>query len=111
MARRAIDHGNSGNNAVNVLNNDMASLRKLGRYLTARSIPQLLFQRGLLCLHAFRWHDGNRTDLGALVGSLSSQANWISPNGLVVGLSENGEIDPLFPVVRNFVLSSGVIAR
>jgi len=45
--------------------------------------------------HAFRWHDGLRTDLGTLPGGSSSQAFWISRNGLIVGNSQNGEIDPL----------------
>jgi len=45
--------------------------------------------------HAFRWHNGVRTDLGALPGGSSSQAFWISRNGMIVGNSQNGEIDPL----------------
>jgi probable HAF family extracellular repeat protein len=45
--------------------------------------------------HAFRWHDGVRTDLGTLPGGSSSQAFWISRNGLIAGNSQNGEIDPL----------------
>ena len=46
--------------------------------------------------HAFRWQNGALTDLGALTGYTSSAANGISANGLVAGVSENGEIDPLF---------------
>jgi probable HAF family extracellular repeat protein len=46
-------------------------------------------------VHAFRWHGGILTDLGALPGVNSSVANWISDSGLVVGFSENGLIDPL----------------
>jgi probable HAF family extracellular repeat protein len=34
-------------------------------------------------------------DLGALSGVNSSCANWISENGLIAGVSENGAIDPL----------------
>ena len=45
--------------------------------------------------HAFRWAAGVRTDLGALVQSRNSSAEWISPNGLIAGFSENGEFDPL----------------
>ena len=58
----------------------------------------------LLCLadplivHAFAWHEGALTDLGALPGVNSSVANWISANGLIVGISENGLIDPLLGV-------------
>ena len=49
-------------------------------------------------LHAFQWQDGSLTDLGALPGGYNSFANSISPNGLVVGYSENGAIDPLLGV-------------
>jgi probable HAF family extracellular repeat protein len=45
--------------------------------------------------HAFRWEADIRTDLGALVQSRNSFAEWISPNGLIAGFSENGEFDPL----------------
>jgi probable HAF family extracellular repeat protein len=48
--------------------------------------------------HAFKWQDGVLTDLGALPGVNSSYANRISANGLVAGMSENGEIDPLIGV-------------
>jgi probable HAF family extracellular repeat protein len=46
--------------------------------------------------HAIKWQSGIRTDLGALPGpaGLSSAATWISDNGLIVGFSENGEVDP-----------------
>jgi len=47
--------------------------------------------------HAFRWRGGTVTDLRALPGGNRSQAVWTTPNGLIVGNSENGEIDPLLP--------------
>jgi len=46
--------------------------------------------------HAFQWRNGTLTDLGALTDITSSAANWISPNGLIAGVSEDGETDPLF---------------
>ena len=49
-------------------------------------------------MHAFQWRNGVLTDLGALSGVASSFANWISANGLIAGLSENGVIDPLLGV-------------
>jgi probable HAF family extracellular repeat protein len=49
-------------------------------------------------LHAFQWQDGSLTDLGALPGGYNSFTNSISPNGSVVGFSENGAIDPLLGV-------------
>ena len=45
--------------------------------------------------HASQWRNGTVTDLGALTSDTSSAANWISPNGFITGLSENGETDPL----------------
>jgi probable HAF family extracellular repeat protein len=45
--------------------------------------------------HAFKWQMGSLTDLGGLPGVNSSFGSWISGNGLVAGLSGNGEIDPL----------------
>jgi probable HAF family extracellular repeat protein len=45
--------------------------------------------------HAFQWRNGTLTDLGALTADSSSATSWISPNGLIVGVSENGETDPL----------------
>lgn len=49
-------------------------------------------------MHAFQWRNGSLTDLGALPGVNSSFGNWISANGLVAGLSENGVIDPLLGI-------------
>ena len=49
--------------------------------------------------HALQRRGGTLTDLGTLpgMGDLSSAPTWISTNGLITGLSENGEIDPLVP--------------
>ena len=47
--------------------------------------------------HAFVVRNGRRTDLGALPGGESSQAVWISSNGIIAGNSQNGEEDPLLP--------------
>jgi probable HAF family extracellular repeat protein len=47
--------------------------------------------------HAFRWQNGSTTDLGALPGNNgenSSYAFAINEGGTVVGISENGDIDP-----------------
>jgi len=62
------------------------------------------------CLNfdCFVWHGGVReingviTNLGALPGVNSSAPIWITDNGLIAGLSENGLIDPLtdFPQLR-----------
>jgi probable HAF family extracellular repeat protein len=48
--------------------------------------------------HAFRSNkSGVLTDLSALPGGGSSLSTWITDNGLMAGLSENGETDPLYP--------------
>jgi probable HAF family extracellular repeat protein len=47
--------------------------------------------------HAFQSRNGALTDLGALPGGGSGNAAWITANGLIVGTSENGQLDPLFP--------------
>jgi probable HAF family extracellular repeat protein len=44
--------------------------------------------------HAFRWQNGTLTNLGALPGTNNSGSAWISANGLIAGISENGQIDP-----------------
>jgi probable HAF family extracellular repeat protein len=45
--------------------------------------------------HAFQWQRGVLTDLGALSDNASSYAIYITDNGHIGGLSENGLIDPL----------------
>lgn len=47
--------------------------------------------------HAYAFHNGIRTDLGTLPGGASSAAFWIARNGLIVGNSQNGELDPAIP--------------
>jgi probable HAF family extracellular repeat protein len=46
--------------------------------------------------HAFEWKKGVLADLGTLPGGPSSAALWINEQGLVMGFSENGVIDPVF---------------
>jgi probable HAF family extracellular repeat protein len=52
--------------------------------------------------HAFQYQDHRLTDLGALAAGWSSAATWINSSGLIVGLSQNGAIDPVigFPEQR-----------
>ena len=47
--------------------------------------------------HAFRARGGKLIDLGTLPHGINSQAVWISANGLIVGSSDNGELDPAVP--------------
>lgn len=47
--------------------------------------------------HTFQAGSGGvLTDLGALPGGGSSAPLWITANGLIAGVSENGETDPLY---------------
>jgi probable HAF family extracellular repeat protein len=62
--------------------------------------------------HALKWQNGVTTDLGSLVGPANcSVATSINANGLIVGQSENGVIDPTlgFGEVRAVLWSNGVI--
>lgn len=44
--------------------------------------------------HGFTFRNGVRTDLGGLAPGLGAGANWINDRGDVVGLAENGQINP-----------------
>ncbi len=74
--------------------------------------PNFCFELDCFTVHAFRWHNGVRTDLGVLPGGVNSLASWISANGLVAGVAENGQIDPLipgFPELRAVLWQNGGI--
>ena len=49
-------------------------------------------------MHAFRWRDGALSDLGTLPGGANSQAFWANERGLIAGMSQNGEVDPLLGI-------------
>ena len=57
--------------------------------------PATCFDFDCFVAHAFQWRNGVLADLGALPGGGSSQAAWISANGLIAGFSQIAEIDPL----------------
>jgi probable HAF family extracellular repeat protein len=59
------------------------------------NFPNVCLFCGPNIFHALQYHDGVRTDLGALPGTNSSLANWVSGSGIVAGWSENSAIDPL----------------
>jgi len=58
--------------------------------------PSICFQ-DCYVEHAFRSRGIGKTDLGSLPAPIptSSQPNWIADSGLIAGVSENGELDPL----------------
>src|SRR5207245_9810525 len=64
--------------------------------------PDVCFDEDCLVAHAFQWQRGVRNDLGALSVGVSSQANWISSNGLIAGISQNVEIDSLVMGLTEF---------
>ena len=47
----------------------------------------------------FQWQDGETSNLGVLPGGIGSQVNWISANGLMAGIADNGQPDPLNPAL------------
>jgi probable HAF family extracellular repeat protein len=59
--------------------------------------PAFCFNLDCFVSHAFQSQNGIVTDLGALPGGASSSAFWSSPNGLIAGNSQNGQLDPLAP--------------
>src|SRR5215469_2556740 len=52
--------------------------------------------------NAFQWQDGKLATLSPLSGGGYSSANWVSRDGLIAGISENGQNDPLtaLPIVH-----------
>jgi probable HAF family extracellular repeat protein len=88
--------GNDGNNSVTVLNN-RGVIAGWADTALPDPFPGFCFDDDCLVTHAFQWRAGVRTDLGALTDGMSSQANWISASGLIAGVAQNGEIDPLLP--------------
>ncbi len=64
-----------------------------------------------LVVHTSQWQKGRLADLGALPGVNSSCPDWISGNGLIVGPSENGTIDPLagWPAIEAVLWRDGQV--
>jgi probable HAF family extracellular repeat protein len=78
---------------------------------TPDPFPTGCFNHDCFVSHAFQWQNSFLTDLGTLVAGWSSTANWISSNGMIAGISENGVIDPLigFPELRGVLWQNGRI--
>jgi probable HAF family extracellular repeat protein len=75
--------------------------------------PAFCFVPECFVSHAFAWQEGVKTDLGVLPGGASSEALWINSKGLIVGNSQNGELDPLIsglPEIRAVLWQKGQIA-
>lgn len=59
------------------------------------TIDPLCYFDDCLYPNTFQWRDGAISSLGALPGTQWSSPNWISGNGLIAGISETGQNDPL----------------
>ena len=55
--------------------------------------PEFCFDADCLLAHAFRWHDGIMTDLGALAPGFNSLAAGVNDIGWSVGASQTGRLD------------------
>jgi probable HAF family extracellular repeat protein len=77
---------------------------------TTEPDPLCLGALNCFATHALQIQNDIVTDLGVLDGGTDSQAFWVSENGLIAGLSQNGEIDPLvpgFPEIRGVLWRNG----
>ncbi len=104
----------SGIGAGVTLANDHGDV--VGGALTSTPNPDLLNPNPLwgpseFTSHAFRWRNGNLTDLGTLPGGNSSGAVAVNESGTIVGLADNGLIDPQagFPEAFGVLWSHGHI--
>jgi probable HAF family extracellular repeat protein len=88
--------GNETGNYAMVLNN-AGAVAGSADTSTPDPFPAFCFNEDCFVSHTFVWKNGAKKDLGALPGGASSAGQWISANGLVAGLSQNGETDPLIP--------------
>ncbi len=55
--------------------------------------PEFCFDADCLLAHAFRWHDGIITDLGALAPGFNSLAAGVNDVGWSIGASQTGRLD------------------
>ncbi len=96
--------------AAQILNNRGAVTGTADTSVPDPNAPNCL-QYDCFISHTFIWQKGSLTDLGALPGINGSFGGWITPNGLVAGISENGEIDPLIgtPEIRAVFWRDGQI--
>jgi probable HAF family extracellular repeat protein len=84
-------------NNIAVLNNQGAASGGDADTLMPDRFPNYLWGDAFMVAHAYVWKNGVLTDLGAVDDSLSSYSAWISSNGIVAGVSEKAEFDPLVP--------------
>ncbi|SRR5712692_521970 len=99
--------GSFVNDGIGLVNNFVGLNRRVSWGASATSTPSLPTSNIIFVCdgidvptgfvtHAFRWQNGNVTDLGALPGDTNCSIPMaINAGGEVVGISENGQVDPL----------------
>ena len=121
---KLIDMGTFGGaqSSINDQVNGYPDLNKQGDLVGAAEtlVPLNQYSNGWPCFpgpnvnHAFRYHDGHTTDLGALSpsGTDCSNAQTINDSGEIVGVSENGVIDPVLGIneMHGFIFKHGHMA-
>jgi len=100
---------NPGWSRAGVLNNQGALA---GWADTSEVDPYCLDYPDCNTFHAYLSQNGVTTDLGVLSGGIGSQVDWISANGLMAGIGDNGQQDPLnpaLPQVHGILWDHGVV--
>lgn len=99
------------NSYAAVLNN-RGAVAGWGDTSSADPYPDFCFNDDCFASHGLVGGGGGIVDLGTLPGGSNSAATWMGGNGLVAGISENGETDPLvagFPELRGVLWKNGQI--
>lgn len=78
---------------------------------TATNDPLCFFSPDCYYTRGYQLQNGVRTDLSLLPGGFNSQGNWVSASGLIAGVADNGQPDPLggIPVLHGVLYESGGI--
>jgi probable HAF family extracellular repeat protein len=102
----------SGPPLLKVLNNQGAVIAFADTTTPDPYLP-ICISPDCLVMHALRWENGIKTDLGALPGTNSSGAIATNELGVTVGGSENGSIDPTtgYPAYDAIVWSNGTLTN
>jgi probable HAF family extracellular repeat protein len=88
--------GHVGVEGLHVLNNEGTFVGSADTTMSDPDAPDGCFNdTDCFAPHAFKWQEGEMTDLGTLPGGADSETTWITPNGLIAGNSRNGLHDPI----------------